>query len=334
MCLFPKIIKNRKYTANKKNGGIVPEMPKVKVDGKWIEDERVKYVPVGCGKCMECMKQKKNNWRIRLMEEVRNNETKCHFVTFTFSNESIKDLYKRYFEDKGIDGYLLDNEIAKKAVRLFLERWRKKTGKSVRHWLITELGHEGSENIHLHGLLWTDKSWKFIEDRWTYGYIWNSSKEKGFVNEKTVNYVTKYCTKQDAKHRNYIPIVLCSSGIGKGYFNRSDWTNAKFQGKNTDASYRTKSGHKIGLPVYYRNKIYSDYEREKLWTTMLDENVRYVNGVKIDMKNGSEEYYKELEIAREKNKRLGYGDDEKDWDKIQYERERRNINYRKRGLDL
>lgn len=334
MCLYPKIIKNRKYVANKKNGGIVPKMPKVKVDGKWVDDDRVKYVPVGCGKCMECMKQKKNNWRIRLMEEVRSNEMKCHFVTFTFNNESIKDLYERYFKDAGIKGYLLDNEIAKKAVRLFLERWRKKTGKSVKHWMITELGHEGTENMHMHGLLWTDKSWKFIEERWGYGFIWNSSKEKGYVNEKTVNYVTKYCTKQDEKHRNYMPIVLCSSGIGKGYFERDDWTNSKFKGKETDSSYRTKTGHKISLPVYYRNKIYSDYEREKLWIDMLDKNCRYVNGVKIDMNKGSEEYYRELDIAREKNDRLGYGSDEKDWDKIQYERERRNINYKKRGLDL
>ena len=37
MCLFPKLILNRKYTANKKNGGVVP----VCVDG------RTKYVPVG-----------------------------------------------------------------------------------------------------------------------------------------------------------------------------------------------------------------------------------------------------------------------------------------------
>ena len=61
-------------------------MPKVKKEGKWVDDERVTIVPVGCGKCMECMKQKKNNWRIRLMEEVKSDK-RGHFVTFTFSNE-------------------------------------------------------------------------------------------------------------------------------------------------------------------------------------------------------------------------------------------------------
>ena len=49
MCLYPKLIKNRKYMPNKKNGGNVPE----------VQDDRVLYVPVGCGNCIECKRQKK-----------------------------------------------------------------------------------------------------------------------------------------------------------------------------------------------------------------------------------------------------------------------------------
>ena len=52
MCLYPKKIKNPKYLPNKKNNNNPPE----------ITDERVKYVPVGCGNCMECRKQKKREW--------------------------------------------------------------------------------------------------------------------------------------------------------------------------------------------------------------------------------------------------------------------------------
>ena len=54
MCLFPKLIINKKYTITKKNGGIIPEM----------KDERVKYVPVGCGKCIECLKKKQENGKL------------------------------------------------------------------------------------------------------------------------------------------------------------------------------------------------------------------------------------------------------------------------------
>ena len=48
MCLYPKLIQNPKYKKNKKNGGNVPTP----------QDDRVLLVPIGCGKCFECMKQK------------------------------------------------------------------------------------------------------------------------------------------------------------------------------------------------------------------------------------------------------------------------------------
>ena len=60
MCLYPKMIKNPKYLPNKKNNNNPPE----------ITDERVKWVPVGCGNCMECRKQKKREWQIRILSRV------------------------------------------------------------------------------------------------------------------------------------------------------------------------------------------------------------------------------------------------------------------------
>ena len=47
MCLFPKLIRNKKYCSTKKNGGIIPA----------VNDKRALYVAVGCGRCMECLKQ-------------------------------------------------------------------------------------------------------------------------------------------------------------------------------------------------------------------------------------------------------------------------------------
>ena len=83
MCLFPRLIRNKKYTANKKNGGVIPPIP----------DIRVLQVPVGCGKCIECVKQKGRAWQVRLLEEVKNNKS-GKFVTLTFSDESITKLAK------------------------------------------------------------------------------------------------------------------------------------------------------------------------------------------------------------------------------------------------
>ncbi len=312
MCLYPKLIQNRKYISNKKNGGVIPA----------VTDKRVLVVPVGCGKCMECKKQKSREWQVRLHEEIRHDK-KGKFVTLTFSNESIVELTK---DIKGLGGYNLDNEIAKKAVRRFLERWRKKYKKSVKHWLVTELGGNGTENIHLHGIIWTEESAKTINDIWKYGYTWIGDAENGgYVNEKTINYIVKYVNKTDEKHKEYNSKILTSAGIGKNYIERLDSKKNVYKGKNTKETYTTRQGIKLAMPVYYRNKIYTEEEREKLWLQKLDEEVRYVNGEKIDISNGEEDYYKVLEWHRDKNRRLGYGDDSKNWEQKRYENSRRNL---------
>ena len=101
---------------------------------------------------------------------------------------------------------------------------------------------------------------------------------KGVVNERTVNYITKYITKTDEIHKEYKPIILASAGLGKKYIERYDSKNNKFRGKDTKETYTTRNGLELALPIYYRNKIYNDEEREKLWMNLLDKNVRYVNG--------------------------------------------------------
>lgn len=311
MCLYPKLIENRKYKANKKNGGVIPP----------LTDKRTAYVPVKCGKCMECMKAKSREWQVRLQEEIKNEEINKYFVTLTFSNESIKELGKNI----KLEGYNRDNEIAKIGVRRFLERWRKKYKKSIRHWLTTELGHNGTENIHLHGILMTNEIKEDIEKIWGYGYVWIGD----YVNAKTINYIVKYVHKVDIKHTEYIPRILTSSGIGNKY----KGTINKYKGKETKEYYRLNNGHKINLPVYYRNKIYTEEEKEKLWMKKLDEEIRYVNGKKIDISKGDEQYYKVLEYERKQNKILGYNNDEINWEKKRYENDRRNMLYKERTKD-
>lgn len=321
MCLFPRLIYNKKYTANKKNGGNIPA----------ILDQRTKLVPIGCGKCIECSKKKAREWQVRLLEDVRHN-TNGKFVTMTFSNKSIKQLASL---TKGLKGYEKDNEIAKIAVRRFLERWRKKYKKSVRHWLVTELGHNGTENIHLHGIIWTDNTMEEIEEIWQYGWMWKGKKKingklENYVSERTVNYITKYISKRDNINKEYKPRILTSAGIGKGYMERTDWIKNKFNGEETREYYKTKTGHKMAMPIYWRNKIYNEEEREKLWINILNKEERWILGNKIDISNNENEYYEALKHARIKNHRLGYGNDAKNWNRIAYENERRELRIRER----
>lgn len=294
MCLYPKLILNKKYTSTKKNGGNIPQM----------KDERTKYVPVGCGRCIECLGKKKREWQIRMYEEIKKNN-KCVFITLSFSNENLELLCK----DTGVNE---SNTVATRAIRLFLERWRKKYKKSVKHWLITELGHPNhSERIHIHGLLWTDKTDEEIAEVWKYGNVFGGRN----ISEKTINYIIKYVSKIDLKHQNFIPKIHCSSGLGKAFID-----SRRFELSKQNEYYLTKQNYKIGLPIYYRNKAYSEEERELLWLKKLDEQKRYVKGIEIDVSTdaGMKIYDKVVEEARRDNKRLGYGDDSNNWKKKEY----------------
>lgn len=321
MCLYPKYIKNPKYLPNIKNGGNPPE----------LKDKRVALIPVGCQKCMECTKQRANGWRTRLLEEIKQHKpNQIHFITLTFSNESITELSKEIPEHE--KGYERDNAIATLGMRRFLERWRAKYGTSIKHWFITELGHNGTENIHLHGIMIVpqhtttihgkkyDTTQQEIAKVWKYGYVWKGS----YVNETTVNYVIKYCTKMDATHLYYKPKVLSSKGIGRHYINSVNAKLTKYKPNNqTREHYITRQGFKIGMPTYYRNHLYTEEEREKLWIEKLEKKERWVDGSRVSIAYGDQTYYKVLQQARLKNQRLGYGNDEKDWDRQQYEQQRR-----------
>ena len=151
-------------------------------------------------------------------------------------------------------------------VRLFLERIRKATKKSIRHWLITERGQEETERYHLHGLIWDDGNGFLTREYWSYGFTFIGQ----YVNEKTINYVTKYMLKKDKKHEDFISTVLCSKGIGNGYLKRADEETNIFNREKTKELYTTRTGLKLNLPKYYRNKIYTEEEREKLWIQKIE----------------------------------------------------------------
>lgn len=298
MCLYPKLIRNPRYTKTKKNGGVIPPL---------VYYETA-YVPVGCGKCIECLKQKSNEWRIRLHEELKANKY-SYFITLTFNAESLEYLRRDIKSDDV-------NKIATRAVRLFLERYRRKYKKSIKHWLITELGQDNTERIHLHGIIFPpfEINNEWLEDIWKYGIT-----DKGkYCNSKTINYIVKYLYKIDSKHKNYSPIILCSKGIGNSYINRISIEKHKYNGKNTVEYYTLPNGQRINLPIYYRNKLWDDGDRERLWIQRVREDTRYVNGIKIE-KSSNENYNTlllTLQQAQKENKQLGYGDST--WKKENY----------------
>lgn len=307
MCLYPRLIANPKYKPNKKNGGEIPR----------YKDNRVLAVPIGCGDCIECRKKKANEWRVRLTEEIRNrNDAK--FVSLTFNTESITKLYK---EAEGLKGYDRDNKAVTIAIRRFTERWRKQFKKTIRHWMVPEIGGQRYEHVHIHGIVFTKESHETINKIWGYGFTYIGE----YVNERTINYIIKYITKKDEKHKTYKPIICTSNGIGKGYTERIEVRRNKYKEEGTVEKYKARNGMETGLPIYYRNKIYTEEEREKLWIEKLNKKEQWINGQKYDISTyGGWIRFKEAQNKmRIENAILGYGGIE-DWNEKKYEESRRH----------
>lgn len=287
MCLYTKYVLNPKYKPNKKNGGNPPK----------CNDKRLLYIPAKCGKCIECRKQKQREWVIRLSEEIRNNKVGL-YVTLTIDNKSFKELRENKNET--------ENDIATKALRRFLERIRKETGKSVKHWAITELGEERGR-MHLHGIFFCKQ--KLIEKHWKYGFVFIGN----YVNEKTIFYITKYMLKRNENNPNFEGKVLCSSGIGANYINREDAKNNSYKENKTAEIYRLRNGTKLNLPQYYRIKLYTEEEREKLWIEKQEKGYRYIMGEKVYL-DDVDAYNNILEFYQNRGKEL-YKDNPEEWDR-------------------
>lgn len=308
MCLYPRLIRNPKYTPNKKNGGFVP-IP---------SDNRARFVAVGCGECIECKKKKSREWRIRMLEEFKENR-KCSFVTLTFSEESLlkyrTEAQKELDDQFKCDIYQTDNVAAKIAIRHMLERYRKTHGKSIRHWFITERGHRGTRRVHIHGLIWSEFSQAGrgnstchdLTDLWKNGWTYNGD----YVGERTITYISKYITKHDEENRGFVGKICTSAGIGRHYIEKGNGWRNTYRGKETTETYKMPNGKEIGLPMYYRNKIYTDRQREKLWMNLLDKEQRFVLGAKIDISLDNEwRYESAVQMAREVSKNAGYKEPE------------------------
>ena len=306
MCVYPRLIPNPKYLPNKKNKGN-PATP---------SDYRLMTTAIGCGKCFECREQYARDWKIRMYEELRGamqQEKAMHFVTLTFSEEKLQKYINETINEE--TGEISENEAATLATRHFLERWRKKHKKSLRHWLITELGHTGTERLHIHGIIIVDKP---ITREYLFKYWQNGWADNGeYVNLRTIGYITKYITKIDKDHPEFTGKILCSSGIGDWYFKAGHGKRFnEYCGLDTKEYYRSKQGYKMSLPIYYRNHIYTEKEREKLWLQKLDKQKTWLDGVEYDIStnDGINKYQRALKEAQKKNKKLNYGKIEWDWE--------------------
>ena len=71
------------------------------------------------------------------------------------------------------------------------------------------------------------------------------------VNERTINYIIKYITKRDEDNPEFNGKVFTSKKIGIGYINKNTLRRHRYQDRFTEETYRTESGIKAALPIFY-----------------------------------------------------------------------------------
>ena len=123
-------------------------------------------------------------------------------------------------------------------------------------------------------------------------------------------------TKIDENHPEFVGKVLCSKGIGAGYIKRADASKHKYKKGKTIETYRLRNGAKINLPIYYRNKLFTEKERELLFIDKIEKGFIYVLGTKVH--RDDEEYYIQLLEEGRKKEAILYGEHNQDWEQQKY----------------
>ena len=231
-------------------------------------------IDLPCGKCYECKMRRISGWSYRLMKEAEVS-TSAFFITLTYNPETMPITKSGYMTCK------------KRDLQLFMKRLRKRNKEKLKYYAVAEYGGK-TDRPHYHIILF-NVDVETIEEAWQHGNI-----HVGTLTEASVGYTMKYISKKSKipKHQNddRLPeFSLMSKGLGKNYltpqminYHKTNMENRVFIG--------LKDGKKIALPRYYKDKLYSDAEKNKIAEYMQEqESGKFVDKSREQINKISEE---------------------------------------------
>lgn len=209
-------------------------------------DSECTTIPVPCGKCPACYKRRVSQWSFRLMMEDKIAST-SRFITLTYDTLWVPITLKGYMT------------ICKRDVQLFFKRLRKLNDTKLKYFAVGEYGGK-THRPHYHIILFNAKL-DTIQLAWDNGDV-----HYGDVSGASVGYTLKYMSKQSKipMHQNDDRIKefgLMSKGLGANYLSDA-MINWHAKDKNNRMYCNLMDGRKIGMPRYYKDKIYTDEERK------------------------------------------------------------------------
>lgn len=213
---------------------------------------------VPCGKCLDCLNRRRNDWVHRLKEEDKDSEI-SYFLTLTYNNENLP----LQETDWGFMPVLYPYDLEK-----YWKRVRKaEKGKTIKYYAVGEYGEE-TDRPHYHAIV-------FNASAETLEKSWNRDKEPmGFVTcdnveVASIRYVTKYMINQnDEKHNGrQKPFARMSKNIGMGYIKRTK----AFHRAKKELIVTNPGGIIQSMPRYYRERIFSPLELKLIREETLDQ---------------------------------------------------------------
>lgn len=225
-----------------------------------------------CGKCVNCKKRRVSGWSFRLLQQFKIAKS-AWFVTFTYTTDTVP------LSKKG--RMTLD----KRDWQLFMKRLRKVHQNKIVYYTCGEYGSE-KYRPHYHAIMYDVELEKLIGEEMA-SKVRNNAKAMltgktqidcplwgkghitiGTVSAASIGYVLEYISKAERipqyKGDDREPeFSLMSKGIGKNYINPQSkkWHKADIYNRFYSP---LQDGKKASLPRYYREKIYTKLERERI----------------------------------------------------------------------
>lgn len=260
-------------------------------------------ITLPCGKCWECKARRVSGWSFRLMKEEEQSSSAL-FVTLTYSPESVPITTKGYMTLK------------KEDVQWFIHKLRKITDKKYKNEKTTikyyACGEYGSHTFrpHYHIIIFgadpnlISKAWRRFNQE--------SGKTEdigtihiGEVSGASIGYTLKYINKPSRIpiHKNDDRIKefsLMSKRLGANYINEK---TIKWHHADPVNRYYTplKDGKKIALPRYYKQKLFTEEQRQNINEQINNQEVTRIRNLSVD--KIVEEYEKNVYIRKEKTRK-------------------------------
>lgn len=199
--------------------------------------------PVPCGRCYACIQNNRKQWTFRLDIEAFYSDA-SYFVTLTYNDEHT------------------DGNVYKRDIQLWLKKYRKLVKGKFKYYVVSEYGSK-TYRPHYHAHLFFRFNYskldlcKHLEQTWLYGQFHIGDTTRGSAHYTTKNHLTKFSVPCGLNPT--FTLMSKRPAIGSDYIEK----RGSFH-KSIDNSYVNNNGFKQAMPRYYKDKLYSKFQKQQI----------------------------------------------------------------------